>query len=42
MEGAFGTHKTAYGLQKVKAKSKPNEIIWVFFSVILTNVKILY
>jgi len=37
MEGAFGTHKTAYGLQKVKAKSKANEIVWVFFGVMTAN-----
>ena len=37
MEGAFGVHKTAYGLQKIKAKSKANEIVWVFFGVMTAN-----
>jgi len=37
MEGAFGTHKTSYGLQKVKAKNQNNEMVWVFFGVMTAN-----
>ena len=37
MEGSFGTHKTAYGLQKVKAKGKEREMIWVFFGIMTAN-----
>ena len=37
MEGAFGTHKTSYGLQKVKAKTQTNEKVWVFFAVMTAN-----
>lgn len=37
MEGAFGTHKTAYGLSKVKAKGQKNEMLWVFFGMMTAN-----
>ena len=37
MEGSFGTHKTAYGLQKIKAKTAEREIIWVFFGIMTAN-----
>jgi hypothetical protein len=37
MEGCFGTHKTSYGLNKVKAKTQKNEIVWVFFGVMTAN-----
>lgn len=37
MEGAFGTHKTAYGLSKLKAKGPKNEMLWVFFGVMTAN-----
>jgi len=37
MEGAFGTHKTSYGLQKIKAKTQTNEIVWMFFGVMTAN-----
>ena len=38
MEGSFGVHKNSYGLDKVKAKNKKNEMIWVFFGVMTANV----
>ena len=37
MEGSFGTHKTSYNLDKVKAKTQKNEIVWVFFGVMTAN-----
>lgn len=37
MEGSFGTHKTAYGLNKVKAKGEKREMLWVFFGVMSAN-----
>lgn len=37
MEGAFGTHKTAYGLAKIKAKGVKHEMLWVFFGVMTAN-----
>ncbi|MDP4223372.1 MAG: DDE transposase [Bacteroidota bacterium] len=33
MEGSFGTEKEHYGLQKIKARTKMNEILWIFFGV---------
>ncbi|MEM9857336.1 MAG: DDE transposase, partial [Bacteroidota bacterium] len=37
MEGSFGTHKTAYGLDKIKAKGEKREYLWVFFGVMTAN-----
>ena len=37
MEGSFGTHKTAYGLHKIKAKGEAREMVWVFFTVMTAN-----
>jgi len=37
MEGSFGIHKTAYGLDKIKAKGTQREMIWVFFAVMTAN-----
>ncbi|MEM9858877.1 MAG: DDE transposase, partial [Bacteroidota bacterium] len=37
MEGSFGTHKTAYGLDKIKAKREKREYLWVFFGVMTAN-----
>jgi transposase, IS5 family len=37
MEGAFGNHKNHYSLRKIKARSKPNERIWLFFGVMTAN-----
>lgn len=37
MEGSFGTEKEHYNLQKIKAKTKPNEVLWVFFGVHTAN-----
>lgn len=37
MEGSFGTHKTAYGLNKIKARGAKREMTWVFFGVMTAN-----
>ena len=37
MEGSFGTEKEHYSLQKVKAKTKENEVLWIFFGVHTAN-----
>jgi hypothetical protein len=37
MEGSFGTEKEHYGLQKIKARTEKNEILWVFFGVHTAN-----
>ena len=37
MEGSFGTEKEHYNLQKIKAKTDPNEVLWVFFGVHMAN-----
>ncbi len=37
MEGSFGTEKEHYGLQRIKAKNKANEILWIFFGVHTAN-----
>lgn len=38
MEGSFGTEKQHYSLDKVKARIKKNEILWIFFGVHTANV----
>jgi hypothetical protein len=37
MEGSFGTEKQHYSLDKIKARSKQNEILWIFFGVHTAN-----
>jgi hypothetical protein len=37
MEGSFGTEKQHYSLDKVKARTKKNEILWIFFGVHTAN-----
>ena len=37
MEGSFGTEKEHYNLQKIKAKTQANEILWIFFGVHTAN-----
>jgi len=37
MEGSFGTEKEHYGLQKIKARTQKNEILWLFFGVHTAN-----
>ncbi len=37
MEGAFGTQKNHYGLDRIKARTEKNEILWVFFGIHMAN-----
>jgi len=37
MEGSFGTEKEYYGLQRIKARTMKNEILWIFFGVHMAN-----
>ena len=37
MEGSFGTEKEHYGLQKIKARTEKNEILWIFFGIHTAN-----
>ena len=37
MEGAFGTHKNHYDLNRIKARTEKNEILWVFFGIHMAN-----
>ncbi|MFC2138844.1 transposase [Bacteroidota bacterium] len=37
MEGSFGTEKEHYGLHKIRARTKENEILWIFFGVHTAN-----
>jgi Transposase domain (DUF772) len=37
MEGSFGTEKQHYSLDKIKAMTEKNEILWIFFGVHTAN-----
>jgi hypothetical protein len=37
LEGSFGNHKNHYGLNKVKARTQINEIVWIYFAVFTAN-----
>jgi hypothetical protein len=37
LEGSFGTEKSYYGLQKVKARTRLTEILWIFFGIHTAN-----
>jgi len=37
MEGSFGTEKQHYNLEKIKARTEQNEILWIFFGVHTAN-----
>lgn len=37
MEGSFGTEKEHYSLNKIKARTKQNEALWIFFGVHTAN-----
>jgi hypothetical protein len=38
MEGSFGNEKNAYGLQRIRARSEPTEILWIYFGVHIANI----
>ena len=37
MEGSFGTEKRHYSLDKIKARTEQNEVLWIFFGVHTAN-----
>lgn len=37
LEGSFGKDKECYHLRKIKAKTKQNEILWIFFGIHVGN-----
>ena len=37
MEGSFGNEKEHYHLRKIKARTKANEILWIFFGIHTAN-----
>lgn len=37
LEGSFGKEKEHYHLKKIKAKTKKNEILWIFFGIHTAN-----
>jgi len=37
LEGSFGKEKEYYHLRKIKAKTKANEILWIFFGIHTAN-----
>jgi hypothetical protein len=37
MEGSFGTEKEHYSLQRIKARTEQNEVLWVFFGIHTAN-----
>lgn len=37
MEGSFGTEKQHYSLDRIKARTEQNEILWIFFGVHMAN-----
>jgi transposase, IS5 family len=41
LEGSFGNEKNHYLLNKVKAKTQPTEIAWIFFGMLAANASII-
>jgi len=37
MEGSFGTEKEYYSLQRIKARTEKNEVLWIFFGIHTAN-----
>ena len=37
LDGIFGKEKEHYHLKKIKSKTKPNEILWIFFGIHTAN-----
>jgi len=37
LEGSFGNEKNHYLLNKIKAKTQSNEIVWIFFGMLTSN-----
>ena len=41
LEGSFGNEKNHYLLNKVKARTQPTEIVWIFFGMMTANASII-
>jgi transposase, IS5 family len=41
LEGSFGNEKNHYLLNKIKAKTQPTELAWIFFGMLAANVSII-
>lgn len=41
LEGSFGTQKQFYSLQKIKAKTKKTELLWIFFGIHTANASVM-
>jgi IS5 family transposase len=39
LEGSFGNEKNHYQMDKIKAKTKETESVWIFFSLLASNAK---
>lgn len=37
LEGSFGVEKNKYSLDKIKARTNKNEILWIVFSIHTAN-----
>ncbi|WP_343665365.1 hypothetical protein [Chryseobacterium mucoviscidosis] len=37
LEGSFGKEKEHYHLRKIKARTKENEMLWIFFGIHTAN-----
>ena len=37
LEGSFGNDKRNYGLDRIKARTKKTEILWIFFGIHVKN-----
>ncbi len=37
LEGSFGNEKNHYNLRTIKARTKKNEILWIFFGIHTAN-----
>jgi hypothetical protein len=37
LEGTYGNDKNHYGLQKIKARNQPTEVLWIFFGMMAAN-----
>lgn len=41
LEGSFGNEKNHYLLNKIKARTQPTEIVWIFFGMMTANASII-
>jgi len=41
LEGSFGNEKNHYLLNKIKARTQPTEVAWIFFGMLAANASII-